>query len=76
MSQDRKIYCLQARPSIFRAGNFTGWVSEGVKILHVLQCDLETTSLKDCKVLDPSADRVLVVKANAGNSKASATVFD
>ena len=67
---------MQARPSIFQAGNFTGWGSEGIKILHVPQCDLETTSLKDCKVVDPSADRVLVVKAKAGDSRASAIVFD
>ena len=32
--QDRKIYCLQARPSIFQPGNFTGWGSEGVNILR------------------------------------------
>ena len=30
--QDRKIYCLQARPCIFQSRNFTGWSSEGVKM--------------------------------------------
>ena len=29
--QDRKLYCLQARPYIFQPGHFTGWSSEGVK---------------------------------------------
>ena len=29
--EDRKIYCLQARPSGFQPGNFTVWGSEGVK---------------------------------------------
>ena len=29
--QDRKIYCLHARPCIFQPGNFTGWGSERVK---------------------------------------------
>ena len=29
--QDRKIDCLQARPSIFQPGNFTGCGGEGVK---------------------------------------------
>ena len=29
--QDRKIYCLKARPCIFQPGNFTGCGSEGVK---------------------------------------------
>ena len=32
VSQDRKMYCLQARPYIFQPGNFTGWGSEGVKL--------------------------------------------
>ena len=31
--QDRKIYCLQARPCIFQPGNVTGWGSEGVKVV-------------------------------------------
>ena len=31
MLQDRKIYCLQARPCIFQPGNVTGWGGEGVK---------------------------------------------
>ena len=31
MSQDRKLYCLQAGPCIFQPGNVTGWGSEGVK---------------------------------------------
>ena len=31
--QDRKTYCLQARPRIFQPGNFTGWGSEGVKLI-------------------------------------------
>ena len=30
MLKDRKIYCLQARPCIFQAGNYTGRGSEGV----------------------------------------------
>ena len=30
MLQERKVYCLQARPCIFQPGNFTGWGSEGV----------------------------------------------
>ena len=29
--KDQKMYCLQARLYIFQPGNFTGWVSEGVK---------------------------------------------
>ena len=32
VSQDRKIYCLQARACIFQPGNFTGWSSEGVNV--------------------------------------------
>ena len=75
MSQDRKIYCLQARPSIFRAGNFTGWGSEGLRFFMFLSAILKRLASKT-KVVDPSADRVLVVKAKAGDSKASATVFD
>ena len=31
--QDRKIYCLLARPGIFQPGNVTGWGSEGVNCL-------------------------------------------
>ena len=30
--KDRKIYCLQARPCIFKPGNFTDWGSQGVKM--------------------------------------------
>ena len=33
--QDRKIYCLQARPCLFQPGRFTGWGSEGINFsLH------------------------------------------
>ena len=29
------MYCLQARPCIFRPGNFTGWGSEGDKAFRL-----------------------------------------
>ena len=30
--QDRKIDCLQARPSVFQPEMFTGWGSDGVNV--------------------------------------------
>ena len=40
MLQDRKIYCLQARPCIIQpGGNFTGWGSEGVKMQFRIATD-------------------------------------
>ena len=32
VSQNQKIYCLQAHVSTFQPGNFTGWGSEGVNV--------------------------------------------
>ena len=32
-SQERKIYCLQARPCVFQSGNFTGWAVKGLNTL-------------------------------------------
>ena len=39
--QDRKIYCLQARPCIYQPGNFTGWAVKGLKASHSFRvtCD-------------------------------------
>ena len=37
------MYCLQARPCIFKPGNFTDWGIEGVNIVIVVgdaRCDL------------------------------------
>ena len=57
MLQDRKIYCLLARPCIFQPGNCTVWGSEGVKQVEQTK-DAGTTQSREPLAFDQTGKDV------------------